>query len=61
MLDISAFVNKQFKKAIMAQTRLLNTYKKDHSAENLFTYKRGTNLCFKLLRNLRRFSTIISI
>ena len=31
MLDISPFVNKQFKKAIMAQTCLLNTYNKDHS------------------------------
>ena len=35
----SPFMNKQLRKAIMTWTRLLNTYRKDNSAVNLFAYK----------------------
>ena len=34
----------------MTRTRLLNKYRKDTSAGNLFAYKRQINFCFKLLR-----------
>ena len=44
----------QLKKAIMTRTRLLNKYRKDNSAENLFAYKRQRNLCAKLLRKSKR-------
>ena len=45
----SPFTNKQLRKAIMAQILLLNKYRKDNSARNLFAYKRQRNLCVKLL------------
>ena len=41
MLDISPFVNKQFRKAIMAQTRLLNTYKKHNAPKISLPIKDG--------------------
>ena len=47
-------MNKQLRKAIMTQTRLLNKYRKDNSAGNLFTYKKQRNLCVKLLRKSRK-------
>ena len=47
-------MNKQLRKAIMTQTRLLNKYKKDNSAGNLFAYKKQRNLCVKLLRKSRK-------
>ena len=45
----SPFMNKQLRKAIMTRTRLHNKYRKDHSAGNLFAYKRQINICVKLL------------
>ena len=50
----SPFTNKQFRKAITTQTRLLNKYRKYNSAGNLFTYKRQRNLCVKLLRKSKK-------
>ena len=41
-------------KAIMTKTRVLNKYRNDISAENLFAYKRQTNLCFKILRKSKK-------
>ena len=46
----SPFMSKQLGKAIMARTRLLNKYRKDDIAGNLFAYKRQRNFCVKLLR-----------
>ena len=46
----SPFMSKQLRKAIMTRTRLLNKYRKDNSAGNLFAYKRQRNFCVKLLR-----------
>ena len=46
----SPFMSKQLRKAIMTRTRLLNKYRKDSSAGNLFAYKRQINFCVKLLR-----------
>ena len=46
----SPSINKQLRKAIMTRTRLLNKYKKDNSARNLFANKRQRNFCVKLLR-----------
>ena len=43
-------MSKQLRKAIMTRTRLLNKYRKDSSAGNLFAYKRQINFCVKLLR-----------
>ena len=53
MLDItnqSPIINKQPRKAIMTCTHLVNNYRKDNSARNLFVYKIQRNLCVKLLR-----------
>ena len=50
----SPFISKQLRKAIMNRTRLLNKYKKDNSAGNLFAYKRQRNLCVKLLRKYKK-------
>ena len=49
-------MNKQLRKAIMTRTRLLNKYRKDNSAGNLFVYKRQRNLCVKLLRKSKKVS-----
>ena len=38
----------------MTRTCLLNKYRKDNSAGNLFTYKRQRNLCAKLLRKSKK-------
>ena len=46
----SPFMSKQLRKAIMTRTRLLNKYRKDDIAGNLFAYKRQRNFCVKLLR-----------
>ena len=43
-------MRKNLRKAIMTRTRLLNKYRKDSSAGNLFAYKRQINFCVKLLR-----------
>ena len=43
-----------FKKAIMTRTRLLNKYREDNSAGNLFAYKRQNNLCVNLLRKSKK-------
>ena len=43
-------MSKQLRKAIMTRTCLLNKYRKDDSAGNLFAYKRQRNVCVKLLR-----------
>ena len=42
-------MNKQLRKAIMTRTRLLDKYRKDNSAGNLFAYKRQRNLCVNFL------------
>ena len=47
-------MNKEPRKAIMTRTCLLNKYKKDNSAGNLFSYKGQRNLCVKLLRKSRK-------
>ena len=38
----------------MTRTRLLNKYRKDDSAVNLFAYKRQRNLCVKLPRKSKK-------
>ena len=48
----SPFMSKQLRKAIMTRTRLLNKYRKDNSAGNLFAYKRQGNFCVKLLKKV---------
>ena len=48
-------MNKQLRKAIMTWTRLLNKYRKDNSAGNLFALKRKRNLCIKLLRKYKKY------
>ena len=50
----SPFMSKQLRKAIMTRTRLLNKYRKDNSAGNLFAYKRQKKFCFKLLRKSKK-------
>ena len=50
----SSFMKTQLKKAIMTRTRLLNKYRKDNSAENLFAYKRQRKFCVKLLRKSKK-------
>ena len=50
----SPFMNKQLREAIMTWTGLLNKYRKDNSAGNLFAYKRQRNLCVKLLRKSKK-------
>ena len=47
-------MNKQLREAIMTRTGLLNKYRKDNSAGNLFAYKRQRNLCVKLLRKSKK-------
>ena len=47
-------MNKQLRKAIMTQMCLLNKYRKDNSAGNLFAYKRQRNLCVKLLKKSKK-------
>ena len=43
-------MSKQLRKAIMSRTRLLNKYRRNNIAGNLFAYKRQRNFCVKLLR-----------
>ena len=50
----SPFMNKQLRKAIMTRTLLLNKYRKDNSAGNLFASKRQRNLCVKLLKKSKK-------
>ena len=38
----------------MTRTRLLDKYRKDNSAENLFAYKRQRNSYVKLLRKSKK-------
>ena len=47
-------MNKEPRKAIMTRTCLVNKYRKDNSAGNLFSYKGQRNLCVKLLRKSRK-------
>ena len=47
-------MSKQLRKAIMARTRLLNKYRRNNSAGNLFAYKRQRNFCVKLLRKSKK-------
>ena len=47
-------MNKQLRKVIKTRTRLLNKYRKDNSAGNLFAYKRERNLCVKFLRKSKK-------
>ena len=47
-------MSKQFRKAIMTRTRLLNKYRKDNNAGNLFAYKRQRNFSVKLLRKSKK-------
>ena len=54
MLRVTPFMSKQLRKAIMTKTRLLNKYRKDNSAGNLFAYKRQRKFCVKLLRNSKK-------
>ena len=42
------FMSKPLRKAILTKIPLLNKYKKDNSAGNLFAYKRQRNFCVKL-------------
>ena len=41
----SPLISKQLRKAIMTRTCLLNKYRKNNSAGNLFTYNRHKFLC----------------
>ena len=47
-------MSKQLKKAIMTRTHLLNKFRKDNSAGNLFAYKKQRNFCVKLLRKSKK-------
>ena len=47
-------MSKQLRKAIMSRTRLLNKYRRNNSAGNLFAYKRQRNFCVNLLRKLKK-------
>ena len=47
-------MNKQLGKASMTRTCLLNKYREDNSAGNLFAYRRQRNLCLKLLRKFKK-------
>ena len=47
-------MNKQLRKEIMTRTRLLNKYRNDNCAGNLFDFKRQRNLCVKLLRKSKK-------
>ena len=38
----------------MSRTRLLNEYRRNNSAGNLFAYKRQRNFCVNLLRKLKK-------
>ena len=38
----------------MTRTRVLNKYRKDNSAGNLFTYRRQKTFCVKLLRKSKK-------
>ena len=49
----SPFMNK-LRKAVMTWTRLLNKYRKDNSAGNLFSYERQRNICAKLLKKSKK-------
>ena len=50
----SSFMSKQLKKAIMTGFRLLNKYRKDKIAGNLFAFKRQRKICVKLLRKSKK-------
>ena len=50
----SPFMSKQLKKAIITRFRLLNKYRKDKSAGNLFAFKRQRKFCVKLLRKSKK-------
>ena len=50
----SPFMNKQLRKVIMTRTCLLNKYRKDNVAGNLFVCKRQRNHCVKLLRRSKK-------
>ena len=47
-------MSKQFRKAIMTRTRLLNKYRKDNNAGNLLAYKRQRNFSVMLLRKSKK-------
>ena len=47
-------MRKNLRKAIMTRTRLLNKYRKDNSAGNLFAHKIHWNFCVKLLRKSKK-------
>ena len=47
-------MSKQLRKAIMTRTRVLNKYRKDNSAGNLFTYRRQKKFCVKPLRKSKK-------
>ena len=47
-------MSKQLKKAIITRFRLLNKYRKDKSAGNLFAFKRQRKFCVKLLRKSKK-------
>ena len=47
-------MSKQLGKAIMTRARLLNKYRKDNSAGNLFTHKIQWNFCVKILRKSKK-------
>ena len=47
-------MSKQLKKAIMTRFRLLNKYRKDKIAGNLFAFKRQRKICVKLLRKSKK-------
>ena len=51
----AAFMNKELRKDIMAQTRLFNKLRKFNCAEYQLGYKRQRNYCVKLLKKSKKF------
>ena len=47
-------MNKNFQKAIMNLSTLLNRYRKEKTEATRFAYKRQKNLCVKLLRKAKK-------
>ena len=50
----AVFMNKQLRKAIMTQTRLLNKLRKFNCPENQLAYKKQRNYCDKLLKRSKK-------
>ena len=52
-------MNKALGKAIMTRSRLKNKFNKNSSTKNWNSYKKQRNFCLKLLRQLRKNTSII--